>query len=237
MRQWLVRLKGEEFDLKELPKLFDSAEAMVIIEDGDYYLKSTRFADLSAAEEVLRVAIEMVDMINDVAFLHFDNIKSADVDAVAEVHEDGSRCHHVFLRGSATARSRVGVARLTVTDSSGNAVESYQPSAAIVIMGAARRHTAVADALHFHRKSDWGSLYKVFELIRDDVGGERRLIQRGCVSKRVLSRFRRTAQSRDAIGDEARHASKRYTAPRHPMTLSEARGVIKGILEHWLQTK
>jgi hypothetical protein len=237
MRQWLARLRGEKFDLQELPKLFDSADITVTEEDGNYYLKSAKFTNLANAEEVLTVAAEIVDTINDVLFFHLGNFRPAEIDAVTEVHEDGSRHHRVFLKGSVTPRSRVSIAHLTITDANGNVVESEQSGVAATLMDAAGKYRAVADALHFYRNSDWGSLYKVFEIIRDDVGGNRCLIQRGWVSKRVLSRFTRTAQSRDAIGDEARHASKKFTPPRHPMVLSEVRGVIRSILERWLQTK
>ena len=237
MSQWLARLTGEKSDLQELSKLFGSADITVTEEYGNYYLTSSEFADLATAEEVRTVAAKMVDMINDVAFFHLGSFEPAEIDAVAEVREDGSRHHHVLLEGSIRVRSRVGRAHLTITNTNGNVVEPDQPDVATTLMDAARAHRAVADALHFYRKSDWGSLYKVFEIIRDDIGGERRLIQRGWINQEDLSRFTQTAQCREAIGDETRHAIKKFTPPSRPMGLSEARGVIKSILERWLQTK
>jgi hypothetical protein len=44
------------------------------------------------------------------------------------------------------------------------------------------------------------------------------------------------AQSKDELGDDARHASERYKAPKTPMTLHEARAFVKSVIEAWART-
>lgn len=91
--------------------------------------------------------------------------------------------------------------------------------------------------LHFFKDETWSSLYKAYEILGDAVGGEHAILKAGWVSKRGLSRFTQTAQSRAALGDLARHASEKFTLPANPMTLKEARTLVKGLLSKWLDAK
>ncbi|MDP9458250.1 MAG: hypothetical protein M3Q60_21300 [Actinomycetota bacterium] len=48
------------------------------------------------------------------------------------------------------------------------------------------------------------------------------------------SRFTGTAQSREELGDEARHASEKYKPPTNPMSLNEARAFVKSVIRAWI---
>lgn len=95
----------------------------------------------------------------------------------------------------------------------------------------------VENALYFFREGTWDNLYKVYEIIRDDTGSEQAIIKKSWGSKPELHRFTQTVQSSEALGNDARHASKRYKPPAQPMSLSEAKSLIRGILMNWMQTK
>jgi hypothetical protein len=45
------------------------------------------------------------------------------------------------------------------------------------------------------------------------------------------------AQSREALGDEARHASKKYVPPIDPMSIHEAKAIIGDVLQNWINAK
>ncbi len=38
------------------------------------------------------------------------------------------------------------------------------------------------------------------------------------------------------LGDQARHASEKYKAPRDPMTLDEAQGFVRSVIRSWIAT-
>jgi hypothetical protein len=82
----------------------------------------------------------------------------------------------------------------------------------------------------------WFNLYKVFEIIRDECIGEESLVARNFIPKRDLKRFTQSAQSRELLGDEARHASRKYKPPEIPMTIDEARRLIKQLFSKWVKT-
>ncbi len=56
MPKWLVKLKGEEFDLKPIAALLRSVELKVIREGENYYLTGTVFNTAKTPDEVRRLA-------------------------------------------------------------------------------------------------------------------------------------------------------------------------------------
>ena len=84
---------------------------------------------------------------------------------------------------------------------------------------------------------DWVGLYRLYEVIEADVGGEDKIVKAGWTTKKAIGRFTRTANSPDAIGDAARHGKQSGEPPPNPMDLSEAISLVKVILHNWLRTK
>ena len=234
MPNWLVRLKGEKFDLEDFPSLLRSPEHTVIEENSSYYLKSSDFDSLSSADEVRERAIAIIDMLNGAMKLHIHNFRGVFEDGVTIIKEDGSRHHSVYLGGTIAARVK---ASATVTTSNGTQQIAPQPSDVESWLSLAKGDKAVADALHFFRENTWISLYKVYEIIRDDVGKNDVIIGNGWVTRKELSRFNYTAQSRAALGDAARHAAKKFQPPPKPMPFHEADSLIRGVLLSWFRSK
>lgn len=228
MPNWLVRLKGEKFDLEDFPSLLRSPEHTVIEENGSYYLKSSDFDSLSSADEVRERAIAIIDMLNGAMKLHIHNFRGVFEDGVTIIKEDGSRHHYVYLGGSIATRVKVSA---TVTTSNGTQQIAPQPSDVESWLSLAKGDKAVADALHFFRENTWISLYKVYETIRADARDKEAITTNGWATKKRLNRFTQTAQY-------ARHASKKHTPPKEgPMTIHEAESLIRGILLSWFRSK
>ena len=92
----------------------------------------------------------------------------------------------------------------------------------------AQRDTNVADALRqFARSHEWFDIYKVYEIIRDDLGSKK-LNSKKFVGKTDLDLLRQTA-------NYYRHA--RTARPSKPMTHNDARELIRRVLRHWLEEK
>jgi len=236
MPNWLVRLRGEKFDLEDLPSLLRSPEHTVIEEDGSYYLKSSDFDSFSSADDVRKCAIKIIDWLNGAMKLRSPNFRSVFEDGVTFINEDGKRHHYVYLKGTIAARTKVSA---ELTTSNGTLQVAPQPSDVESWLSLAKRDKAVADAFHFFGfRRDWFNLYKVYEIIRDDVGGEVKLKEKNWVPNKYLKNFTRTAQSREAIGDDARHASEKPAPPeKNPMTRKEAESLIRKLLRDWLSSK
>ena len=77
---------------------------------------------------------------------------------------------------------------------------------------------------------DWVALYRILEAIKASVD----VVAQGWVPKNELKRFKHTANSVAAVGDEARHGTEPQRPPKQPMKIEEARTLIDSILTHWL---
>ena len=236
MPKWLVRLKGERFDLEDFPKLLRSPEVRVVEENGSFYLQSSEFNSLTSAEEVRERGRALIKLINGVAKFNRDNFLGISEDVITRVEDDGKRRNYVFLEGTATIRTKIS-AQLTAIAANGSEKVATQLSALESLLEVAQKYNVVADALSFYRDDTWISLYKAYEIIRDDVDGKHQIIKNSWSVDSDINRFTQTAQSRAALGDSARHASKKYKPPAQPMTLLEARVLIKTILSRWVSSK
>jgi len=86
--------------------------------------------------------------------------------------------------------------------------------------------------LYGREQPNWGSLYKVYELLRERFS-EDRLVSTGFVSKQDLARFRATANLPDLSGIDARHAAGSRDAPK-ALEFREAHAMVRNLLASWL---
>jgi len=215
MQNWLVRLKGEEFDLEILPPLLHSTKLSIIKENDSYYLKSSDFDSLKSADKVRESAIAIIKRLNSAMMLFNYNFHSISEDGVLLVEKNGKRCFNLYLEESIKIRSRVSANLKAITL---DGVQQIVPQHSTVEswINLAKNDKTVADVLHFFAKQNYASLYKVYEVIRDDIGSQQAIIKSGFVKKQKLKRFTQTAQSSLALGDEARHASKKCNLQQSP---------------------
>jgi len=236
MPTWLVRLAGDKFDLEDLPSVLHSPKHTVIEEDGLYYLTSSDFDSLSSADEVRGRAITIIRMLNDVMKLHSPSFRDISEDCVTLIDDDGRRHNYLYLQASVSVRSKAR-ANLTVARSNGSAEIGSSSSGVESSLDLAESHEVVPEALHFFREDTWFGLYKVYEIVSEDVGGHRMIVRNGWATKQELNRFSQTAQSKAALGDFARHAASRYKPPSQPMTFEEARALVRRFVLGWLTSK
>jgi hypothetical protein len=94
----------------------------------------------------------------------------------------------------------------------------------------------VEKVLRLHGSPDsWDTLYKIFEVIRGDVG--RLIVDLKWMSTTQKTRFTQTAQSPQVIGDEARHGRQKEQPPENPMPLQEAVDLIIRTTHAWINDK
>jgi len=228
MPKWLVRLKGERSDLEDFPKLLRLSKARVVEEDGSFYLESSKFNSLTSAEEVRERGRELIELINGVAKLNEDNFLGISEDAIIRVEDNGKRHGYLFLESSVKIRTKTR-AQLTAIAADGSEIGATQPSTLESSFEVAQKYNVVAKALSLYRDETWNSLYKAYETIEGDVGGK--IIKNGWAVKSDIDLFTQTAQLHRHV------AKKKYKPPAQPMTLLEARALIKTILSRWISSK
>lgn len=236
-KKWLVRLEGHAFDLEELQEQLQSDEISIQKRNDNYYLSSSYFTDLPRPDDVLSTARRLIELMNGAAKIFVNGYEP--VSTVGEIIEivDSEERKHVIMRVDTLHLRIKGKAVRLVTSSDGRDTEEKKPTDIVDLVRKAISNPRIADVLHFQSlEQTWSNLYKVYELVRDDIGTKN--VEK-IVEQDRIKRFTGTAQSRDLIGDAARHASREYQGPGKlpEMTLSEAKQLIADLLKAWISTK
>jgi hypothetical protein len=82
---------------------------------------------------------------------------------------------------------------------------------------------------------DWFDLYKIYEIVRANVGGQKPLEAKNWVRPSDLSAFSASANLPSISGAAARHA-RLSGDPKHTMSLHQARTTINHLVAAWLRT-
>jgi len=236
MAEWRVQLRGNNSDLQELEQILLGHDPTIIHEDDNFYLKFAKWEQLRDAEQVRNQAKLLIELLDRATYLHFRDTAPITIDHVVRIEDDGYKQYFVF--GAAVLTLGPGRLRATATTAGpeGQPIENTQKHAIIRVLQISESYPSVADALKFLREGDWVGLYKAYEIARDEVRGNEGIIRRGWLTKKSISRFTQTAQSRAALGDEARHASRKYKPPKEPMSIHEAKAIIGDLLQKWIDS-
>lgn len=233
MSQWAVRLEGTAGVLRDLPR-FLPTRCSVAEQDGATYLECVMFRASMSAEELMGTAERLVEATNLVAGLHNPDWQAVRCDSARRVREDGTRLHIKLVSAQINVSASLTCAP-TVIRADG-AVEHPLPPAShngesdVVLADANLRR-----ALKYFSDPTWANLYKAYEIVRTEAGGDQRIQELGWASGAILSRFRRTCQSPTSIGDDARHAVEPSDPPSRPLPRAEAKRLAAGLLECWVR--
>lgn len=219
--------------LKELPRLLPPT-CSIVKWDGMSCLESPLFNTLHEAAEVMTAAAKFLEAANLVAALRVPGWHPVACDAVAELRGDGMKHWAKFLSASITASASV-TASPTVVRADGTIERPSDPpvfnnEAQLVMQSVPMRQT-----LSFLQEGSWVSLYKAYEIVRADMGGDQALCDLGWVTGPALSRFRHTCQSPTVLGSEARHGVEPAAPPARPLGYAEARNLVASLIAKWIE--
>jgi hypothetical protein len=239
LTEWRVNVQGDQFHLETLGETLANHDPCIIREGNDYYLIGKEWNQVDDARAIRERAEEFAGILENATYLHSHDVAPLTIGGVVKIDDDG-RQHYVLIPATGTYKVTVQPVRLTWTRTvSGTFPEpkhDAQEHRLVRFLRAAKINSNVRDAQKFYRKSDWFSLYKVYEIVSDDVGGKEQIASRNWISKPTLNRFTQMAQSSAGLGDDARHASRRFKPPPKPMSLLEAKEVIAKLLRCWIDS-
>jgi hypothetical protein len=111
-------------------------------------------------------------------------------------------------------------------------VES-EPTTAEQALAAAMNDPQAERALRIFGRDDidYRDLYHVLEIAEAAIGS--RIYSSGTVAAAEVRRFKHTANSVHALGDEARHGHEATQPPSQPMSFAEARVLVGRVLHVW----
>lgn len=234
---WKVRIIGDPHDLHELQQSF--AGSPISIESGknhDYYLLADSFQECASENEISEAASKLVALIGGASRLALGGNIPITQSETVKVNEDGSKSVFVCFQDTIHARDSFYI---SIIDGEGNVVEEIKPADDVpnwVFLG--MKDEAVAKVFRLLTQPlDWVGLYRIYEVIENDIGGLDALISMGCATKARVKLFKHTSNSPGAIGDNARHGKESSQPPLQPMHLHEARNLVESLINPWLKGK
>ena len=228
MPTWRVTLTGDPWDLKTLV----SMELGLSEEGGGFVWRRPEFDSLTTAHEVEHKAREMIEALNGLGRMNTADFRPVGVGAIVG-HEDSGTIS-LYVGAELTVRSGLPFAAEVIR---GGAPVPPSPPVWPGWLETASRVPVVRQALRFFSNPTAENLWKVYEIIRDDVGGKAQILGNGWATEGEIDAFR-SVHYPSALGDDARHGVEpTRAAPPHPMPLEQAQAFIKSLLGRWLAAK
>jgi len=228
---WWARLDGEPFDLEALAGALGDRSAVQVVQfDGRYYMRMAELDQINDSGDVETRAGEVLRVVNGAARIQYGDNREVRVDAVASVQPNGQIQH--FIHASATLQLRARVsASLTVNGES--RLAAREPTITERAMGTALNDPQAERALRIFGRDDvdYRDLYHVLEIAEAAVGDG--IYSDGTVTTAEVRRFKHTANSVHALGDQARHGHETTQPPPHPTSFAEAQALVARVVRVW----
>jgi len=215
----LILLENTEKDKEKIQNALEQFECSLIIEGGKVIIKTSSLIndidinDNGAVSQVWEDVKGFIDIINGSAIvedflitpviLHY--IKYVDVKGKIQFLPNIGNMYAVLpsIRGSKPDISKF--IPLALTDK------------------------AVAKALRLcSRELDWSNLYRIYEVISEDVNG---------ITDNNIKVFKASANNSNVTGDYSRHGKMNVDTPKESMRLADAQHLIKSKVREWVHNK
>ncbi|WP_202841514.1 hypothetical protein [Luteimonas saliphila] len=234
--EWEVQLAGEAFDLDQLVLAMAVTDPSINSTERGYMLRYSAFESLSMHQEVRDVATDLLKAFNGIVCLLLGSRQTISVASVAKRDAEGG--WDALITMHETVRFR-DVLDTSVTQPDGKATHHHaaDPAAQWLKLAVADPNVAKVFRLLAPPPASWATLYKVYEVIVDDMKGPACISQAAWATERAMGRFKHTANSPKTIGDLSRHGTEPTEPPAAPMPLSEARSMVLTLVHNWLRYK
>src|SRR5688572_5323163 len=166
---WSAEIRGHEFDLLSLAESYRGPDLSVDRSpNGSFYLTSASFSGLPSALEVRTVAQGLLNQVNGAAKILRGSYEPVELTGQ---FRHGETQHAVVAPDTITIRTRMSSVTLLTDD--GHLPKA--PSDESRFLGIAAGDSSVHEALTLlgTGELDWSRLYKVYEIIRDDLGDQK----------------------------------------------------------------
>ena len=230
-----ARLSGHDFDMQTLTRLFPTEGDPAVAKDGDGYFLASKELDQKGREDessLARISTRIITEMNGIARALESSFRPVSLQGG---YYDTTRGITIAF-GSATLEMRTHLRAEGTVVGGGSPVK--QPPKGPTLMDVAKRNPNVAYALRFLGRPEvalnWVDLYKIYEIVLEDVGGTSGA--RAWVSKKKLESFAASANNRHVSGDDSRHAKLYGPPPANPMTIETARETIRLLAAGWLNS-
>jgi hypothetical protein len=242
---WRAELEGDPETLEILRKNFKS---YIIFDNEKYFLKCFQLETVDQTElhALIPFIEEKFQQMLLILYLYHKPL-DAHLTGIFENMYNGRRLHTMSTTISGNSSMRANMVVLI----NGEIVERTGPDPQVVQQDLEKslkcimHNQNIGRALNFNKNPTWVNLYKVYELIRHDMGGKSEIVNKRWATANEIDLFTCTAHNVQGAGLDARHAveskindhCRQILSNHDPMKLSNAKSLIGGLLKDWIEYK
>lgn len=230
---WYISLSGDESCLAHIAKSFAQSELKFSKDRDGWCVSGGWIDDCVSCDDCTIQATDWVKSLNGA--LMFMN-GCAEPVVFSDIYQENEQGHiKYYLSFHDTIRMSSSLC-FEVIHKDGT-VESYYPAMQVAEwMQVMESNQTLKTVFHLMGEGDksWVNLYRIFEVIKADLGGQEDLLNKNWVTKQQLNRFTQTANHPAIIGHEARHGHNNAALPKNPMNHAEAMAFVVGLVNNWI---
>jgi hypothetical protein len=227
-----ARIAGDPSELRLLASSL-RGDTTVVEVNGEFLLQSARLDACADARAALVVAQLICHELTGVVTALLGSAKAIESDVIYTPTIHGRDVHVQLKPGKIVLRGFPATLRVTHAD--GTVEERGPVASSTKWLEKAATDGATSKILRLlgNGHLGWVELYRLLEAL-EDAAGHSATAQWS--SAKDIRRFKHTANSVAAAGDEARHGKERTDPPKEPMSLGEARALVIDLVKRWLSS-
>ena len=238
--EWKIELEGDKIDLDYAYNYLTSEDVFVTKNENKYFLESKLFNGIEDAKEVKRIADNILKIFNGALWLYNNSSQQIKILAVVSIDESGKE-HNYLFPSKLVAKVRFsGSLKLIKVDKHRNVIEekgteNSNTFSNAVSMSLNDNYIRKLMTLLSINPINWSTLYKIYEVVVNDLGGLNQIPESFNITKSKLKLFKQTANHQDAVGiKDSRHGAMRTEPPSKKMEKAEADNLIKALASNWI---
>ena len=230
-KEWLIEITSDtNLDMDAFRKAIQLSGIETLAQQGRTFVRTERVQHLAHPGEVKKVGEELLEVLNGIVGVECPHYTGVKLKGLIRVFQDGTSQGIVDAPFSVLGLHEVRKLREYIETAT---------SQAKAMDGLAYSDENVREALRVFslRDDPFMNLYKVFEIVRDDVGGVDAIAHHFGISKAKIKHFTGTANHSESIGRQSRHARSKGTPVKLPMSSGDARELIRSMMQGWITSK
>jgi hypothetical protein len=228
--EWLLEITADSsLDMEAFRKAISFPGVVAFDQKDRTFIRTERLQHLSNPTEVETVGLELLEILNGIVRVECPHYVGVKLKGMVRVFEDHTSCGLVGKPVSVLGIAEVKSMRQFIE-------QTVSQAAAIDALASSNSDVSEALRLFSIRDDPFMNCYKVFEIIREDVGVDA-ISYRFGIPKSQIKRFTRTVNHPGSSGRHSRHARTNEDPVQSPMSATDARELIRLILKGWLAEK
>jgi hypothetical protein len=231
----------QESQISELREILEGTQLETTVENDELWFESDEFLPLTSSahdtatiSEIWKKVREQIAEINGVAIIL--NLEAWEPIALKNKQwEDDTGLRRWF---PITASTQIFLQDSSALINKRQDLKAKTLHPATKYLIAAVSDKSVAKVLRLvNRGMDQVNLYRILELIKEDIGGYKQIEANGWASVQEIKAFTGSANNASVSGDDSRHGSIKNELPKKVVNLKEAQHFIDQIMRKWLAQK